>query len=370
MKGFEGLRVALVGPMPPPSGGMANQTRQLSELLAGEGAQVELVQTNAAYRPAWAARVPGLRALFRLVPYLLALWRAAGRNDVMHLMANSGWSWHLFAAPAIWLARLRGLPVLVNYRGGEAGGFLQRSGRLVRFSMRRAHALLVPSGFLEAVFDGHAMKAVVLPNIVDLQRFRPAETIPGATHLLVARNLEPLYDNGSAIRALALVRERFPEVRLTIAGTGPAQADLQALAAALGQGDAVHFAGRVERDAMAALYRSATISINPSLADNMPNSVLESLASGVPVVSTNVGGVPYLVQHERTALLVPPKDERVLAAALLRLLDDAGLCERLREAGLAEVQRYTWSRIGPQLASLYRGCISGVSSADRLAPHR
>ena len=192
---FAGLRVGLVGPLPPPAGGMANQTRQLAELLRGEGAKVELVQTNAAYRPAVLGRVPVLRAVARLLPYLHTLWHAAGRCDLFHVMANSGWSWHLFAAPAIWVARLRGIPVIVHYRGGEAAVFLQRAAAVVRWSMQRAARLVVPSGFLEGIFDAHRMRAEVLPNIVDLARFHPPRERPAAAHLVVARNLEALYDN-------------------------------------------------------------------------------------------------------------------------------------------------------------------------------
>jgi glycosyltransferase involved in cell wall biosynthesis len=105
---------------------------------------------------------------------------------------------------------------------------------------------------------------------------------------------------------------------------------------------------------MADLYRRSTLSINPSRIDNMPNSVLESLASGVPVVSSNVGGVPYLLQDGVTGLLVPAQDPDAMARAVLRLLDDEALRQRLRRAGLAEVQRYTWMRIGPQLAAFYQ----------------
>jgi glycosyltransferase involved in cell wall biosynthesis len=333
---------------------MANQTRQLAELLRGEGACVDLVQTNARYRPAWVARVPFVRALFRILPYLWKLWRAGGRNDLMHLMANSGWSWHLFAAPAIAVARLRGIPVLVNYRGGEAADFLEASERVVALTLRRVQALLVPSGFLQTVFARHRYAAQIVPNVIDLQRFTPAETEPSAPHLVVARNLEVLYDNASAIRALALVRERFPAARLTVAGSGPELQNLEHLAAELGQADSVCFAGRLDRDAMAALYRSATVSLNPSLADNMPNSVLESMASGVPVISTDVGGVPFLLTHEVTGLLVKPKDPSALADAVLRLLEEAELRMRLRQAGLAEVQRYTWMRVAPLLATHYR----------------
>ena len=117
------------------------------------------------------------------------------------------------------------------------------------------------------------------------------------------------------------------------------------------------FTGRLDRDAMAALYREADIMLNPSLADNMPNSVLESMASGVPVVSTDVGGVPYMVQDGVTALLVPPAKPEAMAAACLRLLGDAELWARLQQAGLAEVQRYTWGQVAPLLAAHYRQAI-------------
>jgi glycosyltransferase involved in cell wall biosynthesis len=178
-----------------------------------------------------------------------------------------------------------------------------------------------------------------------------------SAHLLVARNLEPLYDNTTAIRAFRLVQTHWPAARLTIAGSGPQEAELRQLVVDLGLQASVHFTGRLDRDAMAALYREADTMLNPSLADNMPNSVLESMASGVPVVSTNVGGVPYIVQDGVTALLVPPGDAQAMAAACLRLLDDADLWRRLQQAGLAEVQRYTWRQVAPVLAAHYRQAI-------------
>jgi len=362
--GFNGLRIGLIGPLPPPAGGMANQTRQLAELLRAEGAQVTLVQTNAPYRPAWAGRLPVLRALFRLLPYLWALWRAAGQAQLFHVMANSGWSWHLFAAPAIRIAAWRGVPVVVNYRGGEAGPFLDRSGVRVQRTLRRAAVLAVPSGFLQAVFGQHGIRADVVPNIVDLARFRPAPSgRPPGAHLVVVRNLEPIYDNATALHMLALVRRRRPDARLTIAGTGPEEAALRALAQRLDLADAVHFAGRLDRDAVAALYREADVALNPSTVDNMPNSVLEALASAVPVVSTDVGGVPYIVQDGTTALLVPARDPAAMAQAVTRLLDNAGLARALAAAGLVEVQRYTWPRVSGVLAQVYQQALA--ASAPR-----
>ena len=349
-----GLRVGLVGPLPPPAGGMANQTLQLARLLGDEGVAVELIQVNAPYAPGWVGRVPVLRAGFRLLPYLLRLWRAARRCDLFHVMANSGWSWHLFAAPAIWIPRARGVPVVVNFRGGEAESFLRGAAGIVRFTMRRAAALVVPSGFLQQVFDRFGMAAKIVPNIVDLARFHPAEVPPAAMHVVVARNLEAIYDVASALRAFAVLSGRHPSARMSVAGSGPERARLEQLARELGIAARVTFTGRLDSEQMAALYRDASVNLNTALADNMPNSVLEALACGVPVVSTAVGGVPYLVRHEETALLVQPGDAEAMAAAVTRLVEDDELRRRLIGNGLRYVQALTWERVRPQWLDTYR----------------
>ena len=351
---ISGLHVGLVGPLPPPYGGMANQTRQLAELLRGEGLTVSLVRTNADYRPQWVAGVPVIRAFFRMLPYLLALWRIAGRCDVLHVMANSGWSWHLFATPAIWIARLRKTPVIVNYRGGEAESFFAGTTRFAHMTLQKASKLIVPSGFLHAVFSGFGAQAAVVPNIVDVAHFNnPEPHRPIRRHLLVARNLEPIYDNETAIRAFARVYREFPDATLTIAGSGPLADPLKELVESEGLTGAVFFAGRLDREKMAEAYSKADIAINPSLVDNMPNSVLEALASGVPVVSTNVGGVPFIVGHEQTALLVPAGSADEMAEALRRLMNDPDLCEQLINNGLAEASKYTWQQVWPVLADVY-----------------
>ena len=107
---FSAITVTLVGPKAPPAGGMANQTAQLKQLLENSGAKVSFVAVNADYKPAFIAKLPVIRALFRLPQYCFALYCSYAKADVIHLMANSGWSWHLFAAPAIWLAKFRNKP--------------------------------------------------------------------------------------------------------------------------------------------------------------------------------------------------------------------------------------------------------------------
>ena len=365
----DSLRLILVGPLPPPYGGMANQTRQLAELLRKDGVDVELVAVNEPYRPRWVGRVPLVRAFFRLVPYVLRLWRVTRHGEVMHVMANSGWSWHFFAAPAILIARVRKVPVVVNYRGGEAETFMAKQSRWVLPVLRMAERVAVPSAFLRQVFSRYQVETSIIPNIVDLSRFNGEGTLrpplSEGPHLIVTRNLEALYDNATAIRAFARIRQQWPNARLTIAGSGPELSALQSLVASLDLGESVSFAGRLERDEIAALYASAHIMLNPSRADNMPNSVLEAWASGVVVISTDVGGVPYLVEKDVDAVLVPIGEPDAMADAVLDLLRDSERYGGLRAEGLRAAERFGWDRVKPLWSDCYRQL--STLFADRLA---
>jgi glycosyltransferase involved in cell wall biosynthesis len=118
---------------------------------------------------------------------------------------------------------------------------------------------------------------------------------------------------------------------------------------------------------MAALYRSASVVLNPSRVDNMPNSVIEAMASGAPVVSTNVGGVPFVVRHEVCGILVPPGDPVAMAAAALRLLMDPAHANRLRDAALREVQQYTWPQVRHRWAAIYASVRAGARIETRPA---
>lgn len=353
---LSGLRIGLVGPLAPPSGGMAGQTAQLAAMLRADGAIVQLIQLNPPYKPAWIGRIRVLRAVVRLAFYLAQLWTVSNTVDLFHIMANSGWSWHLYATPAIWIAWLRGKPVVLNYRGGEANTFFAGNSKLIGMSLKRADAIIAPSIYLAQIFEQYGFATQIVPNIIDLARFKPnssAKSSGGRPRLLVARNLEAIYGNADALHAFALIRKFYPDASLILAGSGNELEALEALARQLGVATSVQFPGRVENDAMIDLYHAADIVLNPSLADNMPISVLEALACALPVVSTHVGGIPALLQNEATALLVAPNDPAALADATLSLLNDPRKAARIAAAGYAYVQQFGWDQIAPRLWAQY-----------------
>lgn len=370
------MRIALVGPLPPPSGGMANQTAQFAKLLRVDGHEVRLVQTNPPYPSRVLGAIRGLRAAVRLGFYVRQLLRDLRGADVVHIMANSGWSWHLFAMPAIRVARRMRVPVVVNYRGGEAPEFFARSWKWVRPSIVRAAAVVVPSTFLKEVFAQYGVDAEIVPNVVDLSRFSPRQQAGDERRsqtptLLVARNLEAIYDVGTAIRAFHRIRADHADATLVVAGSGAEAAGLETEANALGLGSSVRFVGRVDNADMPGLYRSADIMVNTSLVDNTPNAILEAWASGVPVVSSDVGGIRHLVDDGVTGCLVPARAPEAVAAAIESLLAEPSRYAHLRAAGLVKAAEFSWENVRGQWYGVYeaargskysRGCLPRVDA--------
>ena len=130
--------------------------------------------------------------------------------------------------------------------------------------------------------------------------------------------------------------------------------------------------GAVAPTEMGRWYDEADVYLNASDIDNMPNSIIEAFACGLPVVTSRAGGIPYVVEHERNGLLVDCGDHEGLAAGALRLLDDPALAQRLIAEGLRDVdQRYTWSAVSGQWAELYRRLVRarGAVPAAREEEH-
>jgi len=214
--------------------------------------------------------------------------------------------------------------------------------------------IVVPSEYLRGVFARHGYRARVIRNVVDTTRFRYRERVPLRPCLLSTRNLESHYRVDTTLRAFALLRDRYPDATLTVAGYGSQEAPLRRLAGELA-GPAVRFVGRVEREAVPALYDAADIFVNASVVDNQPVSVLEALAAGLPVVSTGTGDIPALVRHGDTGLQVPPEDPPAMAAAVTVLLEQPARARDFARRGRELVGAFAWPRVRQAWAAVYAG---------------
>jgi glycosyltransferase involved in cell wall biosynthesis len=291
--------------------------------------------------------------------YIAALLRRLRHCDVVHAFSASYWSFVLAPLPALVVGKLYGRGTVLNYRSGEADDHLTRWRPVVPPLIRAlADAVVTPSTYLVDVFARHGLSARSISNFVELERlpYRRRDTLRPI--FLSNRNLEPLYDVETALRAFALIQREVPEARLVVAGGGSQRDHLESLAGELGLRETT-FVGQVSADAMARLYDSSDILLNTPRIDNMPNTLIEAFAAGLPIVTTDAGGIPYIVDNGRTGLIVRAGDVPAVAAAALRLLREPGLAQRIATAARDEViSRYTWGAVGDAWESLYRGVAS------------
>jgi glycosyltransferase involved in cell wall biosynthesis len=245
-----------------------------------------------------------------------------------------------------------GRPVVLNYRSGQAPHHLSSSA-IARSALASVDMNVVPSRFLRDVFAGFGIDAAVIPNIVDLGRFVFREREPLRPRIVSTRNFESLYNVACTIRAFRIVQDRWPDATLTLVGGGHEEQSLKALVAEFGLRQVV-FAGRVGPDEIARHYDANDIYVQSPNIDNMPTSIIEAFASGLPVVSTNVGGVPAMLTDKVHGLLSPADDHEALGAHIIRLIDDPVMAKRLTQAAYATCQRCTWVAVRELWLQVYQ----------------
>ena len=349
------IRLLLVAPALRILGGQAVQANYLLEHLSHEpGFEVSFVPHN--------PRLPGplrllqsikyVRTLVTSFVYCINLLIQIPRHDIVHTFSASYLSFLIAPAPAIIIARLFGKKVILNYRSGEAEDHLRSWPRTAVPILKLADELIVPSQYLVDVFWKFGLRASAIANIIDPARFRFKERKPLLPIFLSNRNLYPLYNVACILRAFAKIQQRFPESRLIIVGDGSQRSALETLARELKLQN-VEFRGRVAPEKMHELYEEAHIFLNSPNIDNMPGSILESFATGMPVVSTSAGGIRCIVSHEQTGLLVPRNDHDAMAAWAIRLLESPELASSVARNAYEECSAYKWEAVREKWLAAY-----------------
>jgi len=307
-------------------------------------------------------RLPGVLRKLQAIKYvrtvttsILYWWKlltTIPAFDVIHIFSASYFSFLLAPAPAIIVARLFGKRIVLNYHSGEAEDHLQHWPRTSIPLLKKAHEIVVPSPYLVRVFAKFGLPAKAIFNVIDFDQliFRKRETLRPV--FLSNRNFEAHYGIDVVLRAFAIIQQRFQDASLRVAGDGPCREALHELAAELKLRN-VEFVGMVTRAAMAELYNEADCFLNGSRIDNQPLSILEAFASGLPVVTTNAGGIPDVVTDGVTALVVEVDDHEALARSAITLIEQPELAHRIIDAGRNECRRYTWEAVRHEWLKAY-----------------
>jgi glycosyltransferase involved in cell wall biosynthesis len=349
------VRVLIVAASMDIVGGQAVQAVRLIEYLKREPqVAIEFLPVN--------PRLPGVLRKLQSIKYVrtvttsllywIKLLATIPGFDVIHIFSASYFSFLLAPAPAIIVAKLFGKKILLNYHSGEAEDHLQRWPRTSIPLLKRADEIVVPSAYLVRIFSKFGLPARAIFNVIDFSRFTFKQREVLRPVFLSNRNFETHYGVDVVLKAFAIVQKRFPQAVLKVAGDGPCRDALHRLAAELKLRN-VEFLGAVEHEQMAALYNETDCFLNGSRIDNQPLSIIEAFASGLPVVTTNAGGIPDMVTDGVTGMVVEMDDYESLASGAIELIQNPDIAARIVAEARKQCRQYTWEAVRNQWLTVY-----------------
>ena len=297
----------------------------------------------------------------RIADICRTAWLRRREYMVAHIDVYSGLAF-AWAEVAALVVRRAGRPYILTLRGGNLPGFARRWPGRVRRLFARAAAITAPSRYLSEQMHGYRGDIRLLPNPVDIRGYEFRLRLKPAPRLVWLRAFHWIYNPGLAVDVAARLLAEYPNVQLVMVGRGKGDGSLQAVqerAATLGLSQRLILPGGVPKSAVSQWLNRGDIFLNTANVDNTPISVIEAMACGLCVVSTNAGGMPYLVEHEREGLLVPPNDAKAMAEAARRLLTDPALAERLSKGARARAEQHDWPMILPQWETLLAAAAGG-----------
>lgn len=354
--GFGLPRILVVAPSIRIMGGQAVMAKQLLENFRFSGVDADFLPINP--EPPgflrYAESVKYLRTLVVSTFYVINLLRRVPKYDIIHIFSASYFSFIIAQTPAIVVSRMYRKKIVLNYRSGQCDDHLTRWGRVVYSILRMVDRIVVPSQFLVNVFSKHGFKAISIANVVDVREFPFVDRTTFRPKILVPRMLDPIYNVECSIRAFHILKQHVPDAELTLLGDGPQETYLRELVQELGVED-VTFTGRVAREQIARVYRDHEILLNSSSIDNMPVSILEAFATGLPVVTTDAGGIPFIVTDRETGHLAPVNDHEELAKRLLEVIKDQEATQQMVLAARDEMRNYRWPAVARKWFELYLG---------------
>ncbi|MGB7201869.1 MAG: glycosyltransferase family 4 protein [Pyrinomonadaceae bacterium] len=334
------------------TGFVTTQGLLLAELLAEGGFDVIAVSS----------KLNRLRRLFEICWTIVRSWR---RIDVLIVEVYSGLGFFLADATSL-LARILGIPSVLVLHGGSFPEFTESHAGWVKRVLGRAEALVAPSSFLADRMLRYGFGMRVIPNVIDLDSYAYRLRQKISPKLFWMRSFHPIYNPQMALDAFAAVKRELPEATLVMAGVDKGLEDaIKSSAIRMGLHDAVRFPGFLDEDAKIREFSGADIYMNTNRIDNMPVSVVEACAMGLPVVATDVGGLSRLIDHGENGLLVGDDDPNEMADAIMTLLRDPDLTERLSRNGRSLAEKSAWTVVRRAWEVLFDEILTPETGSDR-----
>ncbi len=345
-------RVLFVGAYPPLSVGTRAVSLDIAYRLGANGWTVHLTSRQR-------------RRALRVLALHAATWWKRAHYDLAHVDVFSGAAFR-WAEGCTALLRGLGKPYVLTLHGGNLSTFAgEHPARVARLLASAAH-VTAPSTYLLNLLCGAQPRASVIPNPIDTSQYAYTRRARPAARLLWLRAYHRIYNPDMAVAVVRQLSPDHPDIQLTMVGPDKdgSLARMQAAVRTDNLASRVKLSGALPKSHVPRLFDTADVFLNTSSIDNAPVSVLEAMAAGLCVVSTNVGGIAHMLTHEHDALLVPTGDGCAMAAAVQRILHEPGLAARLSRNARATAERHAWEHVLPLWEALFAHVASqGVACA-------
>jgi len=263
----------------------------------------------------------------------------------------------IFAECCAGLLHLYHKPIILTLHGGGLPAFAEQFPKRVSRLFSLAAEVITPSPFLQQSLSFFCNSIRVIPNGIDLSQIPFKQRDIFSPKLIWVRAFHETYNPELAIRVLSGLSAGFPDARLIMAGPDKGDGSLQAvhsLAAQLGVQKKLQILPAVPYEEVPSLLEQGDIFINTTNYDTAPRSLLEAMANGACVVSTNVGGVPWMVTDRYDSMLVPPDDEVAMVDAIKELLWNQELAAQVSLNARRTAELHDWSMVLPEWEMVFR----------------
>jgi len=276
---------------------------------------------------------------------LATLFRLRSQIDLVSIQTYSGPAF-INADIVSWLARRLGIKVLLVLHGGALPEFAACHPIWVRKAFQRANLIIAPSNYLATMLQSLGFPIRIIPNAIDIHDYPYRHRFAVQPKLIWMRTFHEIYNPLMAVQVLQQLIRTRADAHLTMAGQDKGMFQtVQDYVKKIGLEDRVSLIGFLDSDGKRAQFSRHDIYLNTNRIDNTPVSVIEAAAFGLPIISTNVGGVPYLVENKISALLVEDGDVYAMTKDVQRLLAEPDLAARLSVEARALAEKFDWSNI-------------------------
>jgi|LSQX01.1.fsa_nt_gb glycosyltransferase involved in cell wall biosynthesis len=312
----------------------------------------------------WEVRVTSTKEsqILRLLDMLTTIVIKRNHYDLVQIDVFSGKAF-FYAEFCAGLLRIIKKPIVLTLHGGGLPSFANRQPKRVSNLLSLAIEVVTPSPFLQQSLSIYHNKIKVIPNGIDISAIAYRARKPFSANLVWVRAFHQIYNPELAVRVLSGLVADYPNTRLTMVGPDKGDGSLQAvnsLAKKLGVDDQLIILPAVPYEEVPFLLDKADIFINTTNYDTAPRSLLEAMANGVCVVSTNVGGIPWMITNFQDGLLVPPEDELEMVNAIKSLLEEPEFALRISKNARQTAERNDWLNVIPEWDNLFSDVLAGV----------